>query len=140
MNNLEYIQPVTLPKKGIEHSSYEGRMAVASGWGKSSDSSTTVSQYLRYVEVPILKNSVCDRYYFGVVQPTNICISGKKGRSTCNGDSGGPLVYKEESTNYLIGITSFGIVFGCEKGFPGVFTRTSEYLDWIEHTTGVVNN
>lgn len=137
---LEFIQPVMLPKKSSSHSSYVGEMAWVSGWGKANDNSTTVSRFLRYIEVPVIKNNICRAYYFfGAVLPTNICVSSKGGRSPCSGDSGGPLVYKDKSFNYLIGITSFGIAFGCEKGYPGVFTRTTEYLNWIEDTTGVVN-
>jgi len=66
------------------------------------------------------------------------------GGSTCNGDSGGPLILNDGS-NTLIGATSFGIAFsfgialGCERGWPGVFTRVTSYLDWIEAKTGVVN-
>uniref|UniRef100_A0A1A9WGI0 Peptidase S1 domain-containing protein n=1 Tax=Glossina brevipalpis TaxID=37001 RepID=A0A1A9WGI0_9MUSC len=134
----DYIQPATLPKKG-QYSSYDGEMVWASGWGRDSDSATSVSQFLRYIEVPVLPRTDCTKFYIGSVTDKMICISGKDGKSTCNGDSGGPLVYKEGDTNYVIGATSFGIVIGCEKGWPGVFTRVTAYLDWIEETSGLVN-
>ena len=64
---------------------------------------------------------------------------------TCQGDSGGPGVQFKQgqwmgisdgfSPNRaeLIGVTSWGI--GCGSGLPGVYTRVSEYMDWIaEHT------
>lgn len=46
------------------------------------------------------------------------------------GDSGGPL----ECDGRLAGIVSFG--HGCAvAGYPGVYTATSGFLDWIrEHT------
>ncbi|XP_075163555.1 brachyurin-like [Haematobia irritans] len=133
------IQPATLPKKDGHYSTYEGDMVWASGWGKDSDAATSVSPLLRYIEVPILKQSSCKTYYLGMVTDKMICISGKDGKSTCNGDSGGPLVYKDGAVNYVIGATSFGIALGCEKGWPGVFTRVTSYLDWIEEKSGVVN-
>lgn len=50
------------------------------------------------------------------------------------GDSGGPLQLKvyvrQESVFYIVGITSFGA--GCASDFPGIYTRVSEYLTWIE--------
>ena len=50
------------------------------------------------------------------------------------GDSGGPLNYEDPATGLysVIGIVSFGI--GCaEVGHPGVYTRVSSFLSWIEN-------
>lgn len=80
-----------------------------------------------------MTNSGCAPWYVGLVGSTNICIKTTGGISTCNGDSGGPLVLADGS-NTLIGATSFGIAFGCERGWPGVFTRITSYLDWIQKT------
>lgn len=135
----DFIQPATLPKMNGKYSTYEGDLVYASGWGKDSDTATGVSRLLLYIEVFVLKQSSCATYYFGVVDKNMICIKTTGKKSTCNGDSGGPLVYKDGGVNYVIGTTSFGIIFGCEKGFPGVFTRTTEYLDWIEAESGIAN-
>ncbi|XP_030567789.1 brachyurin-like [Drosophila novamexicana] len=135
----ENIQPAKLPAKSNTYNTYAGEQAIASGWGKISDSATAVHDILQYITVPIMSNSGCSPWYVGAVSSTNICIKTTGGTSTCNGDSGGPLVLADDS-NTLIGATSFGIALGCEVGWPGVFTRITSYVDWIEEHTGVVNN
>ncbi|KAH8302042.1 hypothetical protein KR044_002003 [Drosophila immigrans] len=131
------IQPVKLPVKSNTYNTYAGQQAIASGWGKTSDSAAGATDILQYISVPIMNNSGCSPWFGGVVVDTNICIKTTGGTSTCNGDSGGPLVAAE--TGELIGATSFGIALGCEVGWPGVFTRVTSYLDWIEEVSGVVN-
>ena len=61
------------------------------------------------------------------------------GIDSCQGDSGGPLVLrdgnKEGEPWYLIGIVSYRTSDGtihCGGGFPGVYTKVTNYLDWIE--------
>jgi len=60
------------------------------------------------------------------------------GKDTCQGDSGGPLYYSDtiNSTSKFVvaGITSYG--FGCAvAGYPGIYTRVSYYIDWINNQT-----
>ncbi|KAH8380745.1 brachyurin [Drosophila serrata] len=131
----DYIQPAKLPVKSNTYQTYAGESAIASGWGKISDSATGATDKLQYAVAPIMNNSGCSPWYAGLVVSTNICIKTTGGISTCNGDSGGPLVID----GTLIGATSFGIAFGCEKGWPGVFTRITSYLDWIEAKSEVAN-
>lgn len=79
--------------------------------------------------VKIVSQSSCSRAYeeisrivFGMIcaRATN------PSRDACQGDSGGPLV----ANGYLIGIVSWGE--GCANAvYPGVYTRVSEYEDWI---------
>ena len=54
------------------------------------------------------------------------------GRDSCQGDSGGPLtVLDGDGCPVVVGLTSFGV--GCgQPGKYGVYTRVSQYRDWIE--------
>lgn len=46
------------------------------------------------------------------------------------GDSGGPLMLPVEFSYYAIGVVSYG--WKCaEPGFPGVYSRTDKFLDFI---------
>ncbi|XP_063898853.1 serine protease snake [Helicoverpa armigera] len=58
---------------------------------------------------------------------------------TCEGESGGPLQVKTENSkksvceHTIFGITSFGKT--CGAGVPGMYTRVSHYVPWIESHT-----
>lgn len=56
------------------------------------------------------------------------------GKGSCQGDSGGPLMINTNEGWQQIGIVSWGI--GCAaEGFPGVYTRTAVFSDWINEIT-----
>jgi len=60
------------------------------------------------------------------------------GKDSCEGDSGGPLAVLDGpgSKWTLVGIVSNGIM--CAKpNLPGIYTRISEYRNWIIDT---INN
>ncbi|XP_004524583.1 serine protease 3-like [Ceratitis capitata] len=129
------INRVRIPSLTGTQSLYTGESAIASGWGFTSDSSSTVSNDLMYTILEVISNEDCAKSYGSSVTSTNICVATPNGSSTCEGDSGGPLVL--ESSKILIGVTSYGAIEGCELGFPAAFTRVSSYLDWIKEHTGV---
>jgi secreted trypsin-like serine protease len=43
---------------------------------------------------------------------------------------GGPLIRKSDDAQ--IGLVSYGGSCDAPKGLPGVYTRTSQYYQWIE--------
>jgi len=88
----------------------------------------------------VLENSACARSYSSDKSYTitgNMLCAGleRGGKDTCQGDSGGPLMIRNsENVVTLAGVVSFGK--GCAlAGYPGVYTRVSEYLDWIRENS-----
>ncbi|KAL8173539.1 UNVERIFIED_CONTAM: hypothetical protein K2H54_005643 [Gekko kuhli] len=54
----------------------------------------------------------------------------------CQSNSARPLICQHEQTWHLVGIGSWG--FKCaEPSRPGVFTKVTEFLDWIHHVMEV---
>jgi secreted trypsin-like serine protease len=70
---------------------------------------------------------------------TMMCASGFNSPTdivdTCFGDSGGPLFRSVGETIELVGITSWGADDCPKSGYPGLYTRISNYLSWIEKKT-----
>jgi secreted trypsin-like serine protease len=104
------------------------------GWGALLQGGAT-SETLHQVEVEVVDQVECLESYAGLT-PNMICAGTPGGgRDSCQGDSGGPLVVETlvegNPKPWHVGIVSFGI--GCAlPNFPGVYTRTSRYHDWIE--------
>ena len=71
--------------------------------------------------------------YFQIVLPFFKDIPLFADKDSCSGDSGGPAVMKIgiDSPWYQVGITSFG-TSRCGVGDPGVYTKVTAYLPWIE--------
>ncbi|EDX09382.1 serine protease 3 isoform X3 [Drosophila simulans] len=128
------INRIALPAIASSYSTYAGQTAVASGWGRTSDSATAVATKLQYADLKVIDNSVCQQFYgSSTVTSGVICVASVNEVSTCQGDSGGPLALDSK----LIGVTSFVYAKGCEKNAPAGFTRVTSYLNWIKTESGV---
>lgn len=134
VNYTAAIQPVALPKIASSYPTYNGESVIASGWGRTSDTSTSAASKLQYATMTVISNAQCKKSYEGI-SASNICTATTGGISTCSGDSGGPLVLA--SSKVLVGVTSFSSNEGCSLGYPAAFTRLTSYLDWIEQETGI---
>ena len=89
---------------------------------------------LRKVTVPIVDRAECDKDYgTGSITDNMFCAGFPNGgKDSCSGDSGGPIV--DTKTGTLIGTVSFGQ--GCaEAGFPGVYARVGQYVDYINQNS-----
>jgi len=112
---------------------FDNEMCVVTGWGSRIENGAA-QRFLQKVSIPVMSNDLCN-YYLGhnMVDSTNVCAGYRQGgKDACQGDSGGPLVCQMGGVWKLAGIVSYG--FGCgEKYAPGVYTRVSAYLDWINN-------
>ncbi|XP_039769211.1 transmembrane protease serine 11F [Ornithorhynchus anatinus] len=109
------------------------------GFGSVVDDGPTQNT-LRQARVETISTDVCNRedVYDGAITSGMLCAGFMEGKvDACKGDSGGPLVYPDRRDIwYLIGIVSWGQSCALPKR-PGVYTRVTQYRDWIAAQTGI---
>ena len=150
----DYVQPACLANRipsdvmsneadgndsGISLPSFADLMATAIGWGRRLDGVDQRStNILQKVDVPILDNAVCQRWFNEgtkkrVTIGNGIMCAGYEagGKDSCNGDSGGPLMIKRDGRQVVVGVVSTGIDCALPK-LPGIYTRVNHYLKWIK--------
>nr|CAD7423873.1 unnamed protein product [Timema monikensis] len=129
--NSDNVRSVDLPEQ--DEVVPAGTLAVVTGWGQNASDGYD-SNVLQEVEVPVVSEEECQQDYLGedAITPIMICAGYHEGgKDACQGDSGGPLA----ASGTLIGIVSSGE--GCaEPNKPGVYTRVSALIDWIEIQIG----
>ncbi|XP_076160505.1 uncharacterized protein LOC143143294 isoform X1 [Ptiloglossa arizonensis] len=131
-----HVSPACLPDKRDD---FARSRCWTTGWGK--DAFGDFGKYqniLKEVDVPVVSNQICEqqmrRTRLGPgfdLHAGFICAGGEEGKDACKGDGGGPMVCERHGRWQLAGIVSWGI--GCgQAGVPGVYSRVSHYLDWIQ--------
>lgn len=136
--------PVCLPSDRLRDKIIAGNNNVTvTGWGDTSFGGVS-SKELQELTIPIVPLKDCNESYSKLplvnfpkgITNLFMCAGVKEGgKDACQGDSGGPLVTKLKDMSYVqLGVVSFG--YGCaQAGFPGVYTRTSQFTEWLyEHT------
>lgn len=114
-----WVKAVDIPKYSHELSnSYVGYEATVSGWGRTADGKTPVSDELRSAENRIISNALCAATYGDTIIPSTLCLSSVNGRGSCVGDSGGPLTLSFGYPNLLVGVVSFNSEVGCHFEHP----------------------
>ncbi|CAF3607538.1 unnamed protein product [Rotaria sp. Silwood1] len=132
------LQPCCLPKKKSNNYPRAKTQAIISGWGKTiSKPNSQNSPILQHVVIPIVdhKNMKCKQ---SIADKSRQLCAGYDSLSidACSGDSGAPLIVIEHDDNqeYFVaaGIVSYGNK-QCDASIsPGIYTRISFYLEWIQ--------
>ncbi|KFQ56319.1 Urokinase-type plasminogen activator, partial [Pelecanus crispus] len=127
----KYVRTVCLPEKNL----YLGdntRCEIA-GYGKQNYYDYYYAQRLISATVNLISQAKCKYEYYDAKRVTdNMVCAGDPTWMTdaCKGDSGGPMVCEHNGRMMLYGIVSWGD--GCAKEKkPGVYTRVTQYLNWI---------
>lgn len=134
-------RPICLPTSDeIRRQRLQGRDVTVTGWGDVEFGGKSAS-VLREVTVQVVDVPSCDESYKdlrgrafprGITRQFICAGTPEGGKDACSRDSGGPLMLLEKGVYFLVGVVSFG--FQCAReGYPGVYTRVTHYLDWLEN-------
>ncbi|XP_062926342.1 tissue-type plasminogen activator-like isoform X1 [Mobula hypostoma] len=133
----ESVQTVCLPLKYQRVA--DGTQCEISGYGMERAFSPFFSKFLKEAKVHIISQQLCrsSQYYGKKLTDNMLCAAHPAWTAdSCHGDSGGPLVCENDGQMYLYGVISWGE--GCaQKNKPGIYTRVTNYLQWIEENMAV---
>jgi len=130
------IQPIELPQN--HYRIPVNTTVYISGWGTQTFGIYDPPDNLHAVSVQVVDQNECAKAYnttyVGNQKVTwNMLCAGVPnagGADSCQGDHGGPLAVVQSRRKVLHGIVSWGHQCALPD-FPGVYTRVSEYIDWI---------
>jgi len=111
-----------------------GDPTVVTGFGKIENH--RVASTLQKTEIMrVISNEDCTAKWQAAspgveIKDTLLCVFVDNGTDVCQGDSGGPVL--DEAASVVLGVVSFGPPDCAQNTVPGVFTRITEYLGWIE--------
>ncbi|KAG8200314.1 hypothetical protein JTE90_028498 [Oedothorax gibbosus] len=135
------VAPICLPSTDMAAEDFVGRMATVAGWGDTAFR-TGGSRTLQHVTIPVVSGEECFAAYSRVKGAAflargsdHVICAGLRegGKDACLGDSGGPLMLKASEDRWIVvGVVSLG--YKCaEPGYPGVYTRVTHYIPWIQN-------
>ncbi|XP_067004136.2 trypsin-1 [Anabrus simplex] len=133
-----HVRAICLPSPSAVAKEAAGSWCTVTGWGAQEASDPdSLSAELRAAAVPLLDLETCrDNSVYGgrhqSILDSMLCAGLLEGGvDACGGDSGGPLACEVDGRYVLTGVVSWGD--GCaKKDRPGVYTRVSHYVEWIE--------
>ncbi|XP_068619542.1 venom serine protease Bi-VSP-like isoform X2 [Battus philenor] len=138
------IRPICIPLDSeLRARSFVNYNPIIAGWGDTTYRGRPAT-HLQALQLPVVSNEQCAqayvKYTVQVIDGRVLCAGYKDGgKDACQGDSGGPLMQpiwdsKKFVTHfYQIGVVSYGKKCA-EAGFPGVYTRVTVFVPWLEKT------
>ncbi|KAK9718695.1 Trypsin [Popillia japonica] len=139
-NFTDYVKPVCLSTEDNIPPNL-----VIIGWGATETDNYTISRFLKKGHTKLYDFNKCvEKYSTPVKSDFNTrqfcALSDPVGDRTmredaCLGDSGGPIQFENTKDNgatpaVVVGVVSFGR--GCGGDTPSIYTKVSEFIDWIE--------
>ncbi|XP_026313594.1 venom serine protease Bi-VSP-like, partial [Hyposmocoma kahamanoa] len=140
----DMIRPICIPYPAeLRTNSFENYNPLIAGWG-SIEFRGASATHLQVLQLPVVSNDFCKQAYAPYkaqkIDERVLCAGYKRGgKDACQGDSGGPLMQpiwnSETHSTYFfqIGVVSFGKKCA-EPGFPGVYSRVTHFVPWIQKT------
>ncbi|XP_044847093.1 kallikrein-14-like isoform X1 [Mauremys mutica] len=122
------VHPIALARSAAS----PGTVCQVSGWGTTtSPQPASFPALLQCANLRIVSAAECRREYSSLVSDNMLCAGVPQGGiDSCQGDSGGPLV----CGGSLQGIVSWGLEECAQPNKPGVYTKVSNYINWIQQT------
>ncbi|EDV49803.1 chymotrypsin-2 [Drosophila erecta] len=123
------VAPVKLPELAYATpQTNAGGEGVLIGWGLN-ETGGYLQSTLQEVDLKIYSDAECTQRHAGSTDPRYHICGGvdEGGKGQCSGDSGGPLIYNGQQ----VGIVSWSIKPCTVAPYPGVYTKVSQYIDWI---------
>ncbi|KAF7494464.1 Serine protease nudel [Sarcoptes scabiei] len=132
-----HIRPICLPKQHHQDvSKWSNQLCTTIGWGKLYEHGRIFPDTLQEVKLPIITTNECRKRTLLLplykITENMFCAGFENGgKDACLGDSGGPMMCQNDNGKWiLLGITSNGD--GCGRASrPGVYTKVSNYIQWI---------
>lgn len=136
---IDDIKPINLPSEN-----YKVKDTLRTyGWGLTTDNGEPSSELRTAIQYNLTDDKASQKLYeeyykkdFSKVILASAFNENNNVIGTCYGDSGGPLV---DDKNTLVGLTSWADASNCDNYIPTVFTKVSEYLDWMQLATSKLN-
>ncbi|NXS64353.1 PRS57 protease, partial [Brachypteracias leptosomus] len=122
----KYVKRIRLPPPHIDLK--PGTICHVVGWGDTSNFGNPPA-VLMETPTTIVKRSLCRTLWRGKVSANMLCGASRNAtlQGVCTGDSGGPLVFKKK----VYGIVSFSGERCGDRRYPDIYTKISNYIDWV---------